>query len=138
MTHIPGITPDGPTGSVATRWVGNGKDARQVDVFPEQSLPVTHPESRSVFTVARDLSRGVPEPLGERLTKALDGREAKGIATYGVSLQSHNGRDVVRDALEEALDLYLYLTQAYIERKVSIVTVHRALDFVLELLMLNA
>ncbi len=133
MTHIPGITPDYPPEGT-THWVRVDGVAKQV--FPEQPLPITNPESRPVFAVVRDLTRGVPEALGQALTKALDAREAKGIATYGVSLQSHNGRDVVQDALEEGLDLLIYLTQAYIERRVAIVVVHRSLDLVLELLTL--
>ena len=37
-------------------------------------------------------------------------------AKYGVGLQPHNGRDVLRDAYEEALDLCVYLRQAIFER----------------------
>ena len=43
-------------------------------------------------------------------------REQLGIKTYGVSLQSHNGRDALQDAYEEALDLAVYLKQAILER----------------------
>ena len=39
-----------------------------------------------------------------------------GIATYGKPLQSHNGRDALQDAYEEALDLACYLKQAIVER----------------------
>lgn len=44
-------------------------------------------------------------------------REAKGIEVYGVTLQSHNGRDAVRDAMEEAVDLWQYLVQIGLERE---------------------
>jgi hypothetical protein len=43
-------------------------------------------------------------------------REREGVMTYGMSLQAHNGRDALRDAYEEALDLAQYLKQAIVER----------------------
>jgi hypothetical protein len=46
----------------------------------------------------------------------LRDREQKGIETYGESLRANNGRDSLRDAYEEALDLALYLKQTIIER----------------------
>jgi hypothetical protein len=46
----------------------------------------------------------------------LEGRLAQGLRTYGVPLQPHNGRDALRDAYEEAIDLAFYLRQAIFER----------------------
>lgn len=46
----------------------------------------------------------------------LVAREQVGIQRYGTSLQPHNGRDALRDAYEEALDLACYLRQAIAER----------------------
>ena len=43
-------------------------------------------------------------------------RDQVGRARYGVPLQSHNGRDALRDAYKEALDLCAYLRQAIMER----------------------
>lgn len=43
-------------------------------------------------------------------------RDGVGRERYGVPLQPHNGRDVLRDAYEEALDLCAYLRQAIYER----------------------
>ena len=43
-------------------------------------------------------------------------QEAKGIATYGESLTTDNGRDPIQDALEELVDLFQYLVQARLER----------------------
>jgi hypothetical protein len=43
-------------------------------------------------------------------------RDAEGRRKYGVPLQPHNGRDALRDAYEEALDLCVYLRQALYER----------------------
>lgn len=39
-----------------------------------------------------------------------------GVERYGTPLQPHNGRDALRDAYEEALDLACYLRQAIAER----------------------
>lgn len=56
-------------------------------------------------------------PVARRLfVDMLDAREAKGIATYGTTLQTDNGRDAIQDALEEACDLWQYLIQALLER----------------------
>lgn len=46
----------------------------------------------------------------------LHARIAKGTAQYGEPLTTHNGRDALWDAYEEALDLCLYLRQAIAER----------------------
>lgn len=49
----------------------------------------------------------------------LEAREQVGIQRYGTALQAHNGRDALRDAYEEALDLACYLRQAIEEREVT-------------------
>jgi hypothetical protein len=46
----------------------------------------------------------------------IQARVAKGTAEYGEPLTSHNGRDALVDAYEEALDLAMYLRQAIEER----------------------
>ncbi len=46
----------------------------------------------------------------------LHKRERVGRERYGTSLQAFNGRDALRDAYEEALDLACYLRQAIAER----------------------
>lgn len=46
----------------------------------------------------------------------LEDRAAAGIMTYGTLLRPFNGRDALKDAYEEALDLAMYLKQAMIER----------------------
>lgn len=43
-------------------------------------------------------------------------RDKTGRERYGVPLQPHNGRDALRDAYEEALDLAVYLRSAIYER----------------------
>lgn len=46
----------------------------------------------------------------------IEARKRVGIQRYGTPLQPHNGRDVLRDAYEEALDLAMYLRQLMWER----------------------
>lgn len=48
--------------------------------------------------------------------KDMVDRDAVGRKRYGTPLQPHNGRDALRDAYEEALDLVVYLRQAIYER----------------------
>lgn len=46
----------------------------------------------------------------------MAGRDKLGRERYGTPLQPHNGRDALRDAYEEALDLAAYLRAAMYER----------------------
>lgn len=68
--------------------------------------PMPSPGAVDVTPVARGLF----------LTMLLD-REVKGIQTYGTTLQAFNGRDAVRDALEEVVDAFQYLVQIQIEHE---------------------
>jgi hypothetical protein len=43
-----------------------------------------------------------------------------GIQRYGTALQAHNGRDMLRDAYEEALDLAIYLRGVLEERNTAV------------------
>lgn len=43
-------------------------------------------------------------------------RDEMGREKYGTPLQAFNGRDALKDAYEEALDLVVYLRQAIYER----------------------
>jgi hypothetical protein len=64
-----------------------------------------------------------PAPVPNDLPAAWDlviedmrRRDALGQSRYGTRLQPFNGRDALRDALEEALDMCVYLRQALYER----------------------
>lgn len=46
----------------------------------------------------------------------IETRRQVGISRYGVALQQFNGRDTVRDAYEEAMDLTIYLRSVIAER----------------------
>ena len=49
------------------------------------------------------------------LTKLMAERHVLGTQRYGVGLQPFNGRDALQDAMEEILDLIVYLEQAALE-----------------------
>lgn len=46
----------------------------------------------------------------------IGSRHQLGVKKYGTGLQPFNGRDALKDAYEEALDLCFYLRQALYER----------------------
>lgn len=52
--------------------------------------------------------------------KDMIDRDQLGRKRYGVPLQPFNGRDALRDAYEEALDLVVYLRQALEERQAKV------------------
>jgi hypothetical protein len=66
----------------------------------------------------------IPEPMPTKGKTAIyplviddiEARAKVGKAKYGVKLHSHNGRDALMDAYQEAIDLVLYLRQAIEER----------------------
>ena len=49
--------------------------------------------------------------VGAALVADMRARDAAGRAKYGTPLQTHNGRDALVDAYQEALDLTVYLAQ---------------------------
>lgn len=55
--------------------------------------------------------RGLPNAVGEMVTVDIETRKAVGLQRYGTLLQAFNGRDVLMDAYQEALDLAQYLKQ---------------------------
>ena len=66
----------------------------------EQAPPIETAGSRDVFA---------------RIAGEFAERNAKGVETYGRTLMTFNGRDALRDAREEVLDTYVYLTQLAME-----------------------
>lgn len=64
----------------------------------------------------------MPEPNDRRaiqdmVIEDVQTRKQVGIQRYGTALQAFNGRDALRDAYEEALDLAIYLRQVIEERR---------------------
>lgn len=71
----------------------------------------------------KELIAEQPDPVPNKSPAIVDGvieefkkRKEIGLARYGVVLQANNGRDALRDAFDEALDLCVYLYQAIQER----------------------
>jgi len=60
---------------------------------------------------------GTGAPVWQLVVDDMHARDAIGRQRYGVPLRAFNGRDALRDAYEEALDLAVYLRQAIEERK---------------------
>ncbi len=62
----------------------------------------------------------VPTGSGRRVVDAvmedMQFRRQHGITKYGTELLTHNGRDALVDAYQEALDLVVYLKQELMER----------------------
>lgn len=58
------------------------------------------------------------EAIWELVLSDMIERDKKGQKLYGTRLLPFNGRDVLRDAYEEALDLAVYLRQAIYERDI--------------------
>lgn len=54
--------------------------------------------------------------IKDLVIKDIRDRSKVGFQRYGMYLQAHNGRDALRDAYEEAVDLVKYLRQALFER----------------------
>lgn len=55
-------------------------------------------------------------PIAELVLADVQARRELGRRRYGTDLQAHNGRDALRDAYEEVLDLAMYLRQEIEER----------------------
>lgn len=71
------------------------------------------------------------ESVTDWLIERLKERREHGRATYGRELETFNGRDVGRDAWEEALDLLVYLSQQRMEQAER----HRRYDVMVRALM---
>jgi len=75
----------------------------------------------AVMGEAKTGDQPMPSGAGDSVTaevrRLLDAREAKGVATYGRSLTTHNGRDACRDLAEELLDGAQYAIQWQMERR---------------------
>ena len=56
-------------------------------------------------------SHPVAGPLKQAFADWIDQRTGKGVKTYGRPLETHNGRNAARDAMEELLDFCQYQQQ---------------------------
>lgn len=60
--------------------------------------------------------RAAPGTVWDLVVRDMHGRDELGHRKYGRPLEAHDGRDTLRDAYEEALDLAVYLRKAMLER----------------------
>lgn len=76
-----------------------------------QPKPIRNYNSKAVFAELK-------KEFGDSdLWHYYEERNELGMKTYGKILETFNGRDCLVDALEEALDLSVYLMQYYMEQK---------------------
>jgi hypothetical protein len=86
------------------------------EAFWETPLPPARPEREGREGDTQPMPKAVDGPIMHHLVQQdLEARLQVGIKRYGQPLQPHNGRDALRDAYEEVLDLAVYLRQAIYE-----------------------
>lgn len=83
-------------------------------------------QAPTVFTLSEDLA-------SKKLRSDLLARQELGRARYGTVLKTHNGRDAVIDAYQEALDLSQYLAQAVMEGAPLINQLAKSIELSVEL-----
>lgn len=79
--------------------------------------PVSIKEDKSDLHQSQQMPIQGKEDVVPHVIKDLHLRSDVGLETYGTRLQTHNGRNVLQDAYEEALDMACYLKQAILEGK---------------------
>lgn len=90
---------------------------------PAEAVAVIEPPKPDDLPVAAGSDDGQPDPISNQLPAIwpivmldMAKRNQIGISRYKTPLQPFNGRDMLRDAYEEALDLAVYLRGAIYER----------------------
>jgi hypothetical protein len=75
----------------------------------KQPRPIPNDQIPSWDIATRDLEKSYSGPVKDAVLTDIHERDVMGERKYGVRLQPFNGRDSLRDAYEEALDLTVYL-----------------------------
>lgn len=65
-------------------------------------------------------TEGAGQAIQDFVMADIAQRKQVGIERYGRALQAHNGRDMLQDAYEEALDLAIYLRGVIEERNLQV------------------
>lgn len=91
---------------------------RIVDILAKMAV-LKQPAPVAGGTVVLSALKGWPEgsPVGAGIVASLKERAEMGRESYGMYLSTHNGRNAYIDAYQEALDLVMYLGQAYLEEE---------------------
>lgn len=86
-------------------------------------MPVTKRSESKPRATRNRLTKPQPRPslssspaVWDLVVIDMQDRDKDGARKYGTRLRAHNGRDVLTDAYQEALDLCVYLRQAIYER----------------------
>ncbi|MFH8483150.1 hypothetical protein [Streptomyces sp. NPDC018055] len=106
-----------PLGTSVNRWW----DRRLIELDSALTPPADEQDRPLVETLRerpgdQPLPTAGQESVQDALIKHIEKRRELGIQRYGTPLQTFNGRNAVRDALEEALDLATYLMQVEMEQ----------------------
>lgn len=90
--------------------------------------PAPRPNNREPLwhQVIADMQRRGPQV--DQVAEDMQARDRKGRQKYGTPLQAHNGRDFLKDAYEEALDLTVYLRGLRVEWDAMLAFLKRLLD----------
>lgn len=100
--------------------MGNIADFTRGEPAPVPNLgPSMHDLAIEDISLAVHKSAEIPQseyPAIVGVMNELEDRKAFGLKKYGTILQANNGRDACRDALDEALDLIVYMRQLVTER----------------------
>ncbi|MDE2102867.1 MAG: hypothetical protein KGL39_36825 [Patescibacteria group bacterium] len=92
-------------------------DPELTHMFPEaRASPPSTPPLRRNLTDLQPMPTPGQQDVTETLIDWLRERQAKGIATYGRSLETFNGRSAPRDLREELLDALQYTHQWELEQ----------------------
>jgi hypothetical protein len=85
------------------------------DWLPDETHVSQRTVPKGMFGQPRPTTNNNPA-VWEEVIKDMQARDSFGRQKYGTPLQAFNGRDALRDAYEESLDLCVYLRQALYER----------------------
>ena len=87
------------------------------DEYDARGWPINHKQTHQRPSFEQPAPQANEKPaIWPIVIQDMATRDAVGRERYGVPLQPHNGRDMLRDAYEEALDLCCYLRGAMYER----------------------
>lgn len=115
----------GPANPTSVRGCGCGKwhvpDGLAAMVVVDEGQEIEHRYSKTCRPIA-GATTPQPAPIGDGtvvlddLVALLRSRSEFGKRKYGTVLRAFNGRDPYLDALQELLDLFVYLNQAQMEK----------------------
>lgn len=79
--------------------------------LPQPSEMRGNVQDRIIEKLQLMVDRGMlPPAQAERIVAEMEQSKAVGIQRYGTALQTFNGRDTLQDAIDEARDLFVYLS----------------------------